>query len=158
MDSDSQSSKRESVAATPLESLVDEHAVARFYGVSVATVRRWCWLRTGPKFHKIGALCRYRMASRQQVGDPASPGNDPLATRYVRADLKRRASRRLMLEEVPVIVLDHVSGIQRPRLPQMWASNQKRLEALQELTWNWYPDLPADQTAIRGSKEELRCK
>ena len=58
----SQLSERGSVANTQLEALVDEHAVAKFYGVSVATVRRWRWLRTGPKFHKIGALCRYRMA------------------------------------------------------------------------------------------------
>jgi hypothetical protein len=58
----SQLSKRAGVANTQLEALVDEHAVAKFYGVSVATVRRWRWLRTGPKFHKIGALCRYRMA------------------------------------------------------------------------------------------------
>jgi len=53
--------ERDSVANTQFEALVDEHAVARFYGVSVATVRRWGWLRTGPKFHKIGALCRYQM-------------------------------------------------------------------------------------------------
>jgi hypothetical protein len=57
----SQPSERGSVANTQLEALVDEHAVAKFYGVSVATVRRWRWLRTGPKFYKIGALCRYRM-------------------------------------------------------------------------------------------------
>jgi hypothetical protein len=62
----SQSSERESVANTQLEALVDEHAVAKFYGVSVATVRRWRWLRTGPKFHKIGALCRYRMADLEE--------------------------------------------------------------------------------------------
>jgi hypothetical protein len=58
----SQSSERESVANTQLEALLDEHAVAKFYCVSLATVRRWRWLRTGPRFHKIGALCRYRMS------------------------------------------------------------------------------------------------
>lgn len=57
----SKRSERESVANTQLEALVDEHAVAKFYDVSLATVRRWRWLRTGPKFHKIGTLCRYRM-------------------------------------------------------------------------------------------------
>jgi len=57
----SQRSERESVGNTQLEALVDEHAVAKFYDVSVATVRRWRWLRTGPKFYKIGALCKYRM-------------------------------------------------------------------------------------------------
>jgi hypothetical protein len=55
-------SERESVPNEQLEALVDEHAVAKFYRVSLATVRRWRWLGTGPKFHKIGALCRYRMA------------------------------------------------------------------------------------------------
>jgi hypothetical protein len=54
-------SESESGAGTQLEALLDEHAVAKFYCVSLATVRRWRWLRTGPKFHKIGALCRYRM-------------------------------------------------------------------------------------------------
>jgi Helix-turn-helix domain len=58
----SKRSERESAANTQLESLLDEHAVAKFYGVSVATIRRWRWLHTGPTFHKIGALCRYRMA------------------------------------------------------------------------------------------------
>ncbi|SPF56438.1 hypothetical protein SBA4_860017 [Candidatus Sulfopaludibacter sp. SbA4] len=60
--STSKLSERESVANNQLEGLLDEHAVAKYYGVSVATVRRWRWLRTGPKFHKIGALCRYRLA------------------------------------------------------------------------------------------------
>ena len=60
MSSNSNLSERESANAL-LDALVDEHAVAKFYGVSVATVRRWRWLRTGPKFYKIGALCRYRM-------------------------------------------------------------------------------------------------
>jgi predicted DNA-binding transcriptional regulator AlpA len=58
----SQLSERESVANTPLECLLDEHAVAKFYGISVATIRRWRWLRTGPKFHKLGASVRYRLA------------------------------------------------------------------------------------------------
>ena len=58
----SKRSERESVANTQLENLLDEYAVAKFYGVSVATIRRWRWLHTVPTFHKIGALCRYRMA------------------------------------------------------------------------------------------------
>jgi hypothetical protein len=57
----SKRSERESAANTHLEGLLDEHAVAKFYGVSVATIRRWRWLHTGPTFHKIGALCRCRM-------------------------------------------------------------------------------------------------
>ncbi|MGO4882302.1 MAG: helix-turn-helix domain-containing protein [Bryobacteraceae bacterium] len=58
----SKRSELESTANTQLESLLDEYAVAKFYGVSVATIRRWRWLHIGPTFHKIGALCRYRMA------------------------------------------------------------------------------------------------
>jgi len=58
----SQLSERESVATSHLEGLLDEHAVAKFFGVSVATIRRWRWLRTGPKFHKLGASVRYRLA------------------------------------------------------------------------------------------------
>ena len=57
----SKRSERESAANTHLESLLDEYGVAKFYGVSVATIRRWRWLHTGPTFYKIGALCRYRM-------------------------------------------------------------------------------------------------
>ena len=53
--------ERESAANTQVEALLDEYAVAKFYGVSVATIRRWRWLHAGPTFHKIGALCRYRM-------------------------------------------------------------------------------------------------
>lgn len=56
----SQLSERESVAKTRLESLLDEHAVAKFYDVPVASVRRWTLLRQGPQFLKIGAGVRYR--------------------------------------------------------------------------------------------------
>jgi predicted DNA-binding transcriptional regulator AlpA len=43
-----------------LEELLTEHDVARITGMSVASVRRWRLLRTGPKFIKIGAAVRYR--------------------------------------------------------------------------------------------------
>lgn len=59
--STSQTSERESAPNKQFEALLDERAVAKFYCVSLATIRRWRWLGTGPKFHKIGALCRYRM-------------------------------------------------------------------------------------------------
>jgi hypothetical protein len=68
-----------SVAKAQLEALVDEYAVARFYGVSVATVRRWRWLRTGPRFHKIGALCRYRMADLEAYLVSTRTGGGPQA-------------------------------------------------------------------------------
>ncbi len=43
-----------------LESLLNEHDVARITGLSVATVRRWRLLRQGPKYIKIGAAVRYK--------------------------------------------------------------------------------------------------
>lgn len=44
-----------------LVQLLNEHAVAKLLGVSVATVRRWRLLREGPKFIRVGvASVRYR--------------------------------------------------------------------------------------------------
>ena len=43
-----------------LTNLLTEHDVATFYGVSVATVRRWRLFQQGPKYLKIGASVRYR--------------------------------------------------------------------------------------------------
>ena len=46
-----------------LVQLLDEHAVAKLLGVSVATVRRWRLSRQGPKFIRVGAASvRYRPA------------------------------------------------------------------------------------------------
>ncbi len=45
---------------TTIEHLLNEHDVARITGLSVASVRRWCLLKTGPRVIKIGAACRYR--------------------------------------------------------------------------------------------------
>jgi predicted DNA-binding transcriptional regulator AlpA len=44
----------------PIETLLNEHDVARITGLSVASVRRWRLLRQGPKYLKIGAAVRYR--------------------------------------------------------------------------------------------------
>jgi len=44
----------------PLETLLDEHAVARITGLSVASVRRWRFLKQGPRYLKIGSSVRYR--------------------------------------------------------------------------------------------------
>jgi predicted DNA-binding transcriptional regulator AlpA len=44
----------------PIESLLNEHDVARVTGLSVASVRRWRLLRQGPKYLKIGAAVRYK--------------------------------------------------------------------------------------------------
>jgi predicted DNA-binding transcriptional regulator AlpA len=53
-----------SMGTTPssLIQLLNEHQVAELLGVSVATMRRWRLLRQGPRFLKVGALCKYRMA------------------------------------------------------------------------------------------------
>jgi predicted DNA-binding transcriptional regulator AlpA len=47
-------------ASTSLETLLNEHDVARITGLSVASVRRWRLLRQGPKYIKIGAAVRYK--------------------------------------------------------------------------------------------------
>ena len=43
-----------------LETLVNEHDVARITGLSVSSVRRWRLLKQGPKYLKIGAAVRYK--------------------------------------------------------------------------------------------------
>ena len=59
-----------------LETLLNEHDVARVTGLSVASVRRWRLLRQGPKYLKIGAAVRYKpediaawLASRPSGGE-----------------------------------------------------------------------------------------
>ncbi len=47
-------------ANNTLETLLNEHDLARVTGLSVASVRRWRLLRTGPKYLKIGAAVRYK--------------------------------------------------------------------------------------------------
>ena len=41
---------------------IGENRVAELIGISVATVRRWRMLRTGPPFRKIGSAVRYSRA------------------------------------------------------------------------------------------------
>ena len=44
-----------------LETLLNEHDVARITGLSVATVRRWRLFGNGPRFIKVsGSAVRYR--------------------------------------------------------------------------------------------------
>jgi hypothetical protein len=47
------------ISPDPLPELLDEYDVARITGLSVATVRRWRLLRTGPRFLKLGFSVRY---------------------------------------------------------------------------------------------------
>jgi predicted DNA-binding transcriptional regulator AlpA len=42
-----------------LETLLNEHDVARIIGLSVATVRRWRLFKRGPRYIKLGAAVRY---------------------------------------------------------------------------------------------------
>ena len=44
----------------PLITLLNEVEVAKTLDVSLATVRRWRWLRKGPKYLKIGTSVRYK--------------------------------------------------------------------------------------------------
>ena len=42
-----------------VDTLLNEHDVARITALSVASVRRWRLLRLGPRYLKIGAAVRY---------------------------------------------------------------------------------------------------
>ena len=46
--------------AAECREVMDEFALADFLGLTVATLRKWRWLRSGPKFVKVGRLIRYR--------------------------------------------------------------------------------------------------
>jgi predicted DNA-binding transcriptional regulator AlpA len=53
-----------------METLLDEHDVARLLKVSVATIRRRRLFRQGPEYIKIGSSVRYRPeAIRELVED-----------------------------------------------------------------------------------------
>ncbi len=43
-----------------LETLLNEHDVARVIGLSVASVRRWRLMKQGPRYLKVGSSVRYR--------------------------------------------------------------------------------------------------
>ena len=43
-----------------LLSLLNEYDVARITGLSVASVRRWRFLKQGPRYLKIGSAVRYK--------------------------------------------------------------------------------------------------
>jgi len=49
--------------------LLNEREAARLLGVSVATVRRWRWLRMGPVYRKIGARVLYDTADLRAFVD-----------------------------------------------------------------------------------------
>jgi hypothetical protein len=51
--------------------------LAKYYGVSVATVRKWRLLGQGPKWIKLGSLVRYRLDDAQAYLEtrPSGGGN-----------------------------------------------------------------------------------
>jgi predicted DNA-binding transcriptional regulator AlpA len=63
-----------------IETLLNEHDVARITGLSVASVRRWRLLKQGPKFLKISASVRYRPEDLKTWLDSRPTGGDHLHT------------------------------------------------------------------------------
>ncbi|MGA2185128.1 MAG: helix-turn-helix domain-containing protein [Bryobacteraceae bacterium] len=64
---------------TPPNSLIhllNEYQVAEMLGVSLATVRRWRLLNHGPRYLKLGALCKYRMEDISAWVDSRPSGVD----------------------------------------------------------------------------------
>jgi predicted DNA-binding transcriptional regulator AlpA len=60
------------------DSLLDERDVSRITGISLASLRRWRLLNTGPRFIRAGALVKYSpedltawLTSRPSGGSPA---------------------------------------------------------------------------------------
>lgn len=65
--------------ANALETLLNEHDVARLTGLSVSSIRRFRNLCTGPAFYKIGASVRYKPAdiTTWLKACESRPGNPP---------------------------------------------------------------------------------
>lgn len=66
-----------------LETLLTEHEVARLVGMSVAAIRRWRLLNSGPPYIKLNHSVRYDpaalrswLASRPTGGQPATEGRN----------------------------------------------------------------------------------
>lgn len=72
----SQLSELQSAASTPIQSLLNEHDLARVTGLSVASVRRWRLLKIGPKYLKIGASVRYKPEDVSAWLESRSTGGD----------------------------------------------------------------------------------
>ncbi len=66
-----------------IDKLLNEHEVARITGLSVASVRRWRLLRTGPKYLKIGAAVRYKPddITAWLESRPSGGGHEPAEAR-----------------------------------------------------------------------------
>ena len=57
--------------------LLNEYQVAEMLSISVATVRRWRLLKQGPRFFKLGVLCKYKIedVSRWLESRPSGGGH-----------------------------------------------------------------------------------
>ena len=68
-------------ANNSIETLLNEHDVARITGLSVASVRRWRLLRQGPKYLKIGAAVRYKPEDVAAWLEARPAGGEPVHAR-----------------------------------------------------------------------------
>jgi len=75
-----QLSGRGSAAGNQIESLLNEHDVARITRMSLASVRRWRLLRQGPPFIKIGAAVRYQPQALEAFLKSRPSGGENLST------------------------------------------------------------------------------
>jgi len=57
--------KAQQVTPAGQQVLLNDLELARYYGVSIATVRKWRLRGQGPKWIKLGALVRYRVDDAQ---------------------------------------------------------------------------------------------
>ncbi len=59
-----------------MENLLDEKAVGKILGISLAGLRRWRLERRGPRFLKLGSAVRYKPEDLQSwVDSCAADGN-----------------------------------------------------------------------------------
>jgi len=64
-----------------VEALVNEHFVSRYLCVSVATVRRWRLLDTGPRYIRVsGAAVRYRPEDLRSYLDTRPVGGGKISS------------------------------------------------------------------------------
>lgn len=75
----SQLSERGSVAGKQIQTLLNEHDVARITGMSLASIRRWRLVGAGPRYLKIGASVRYRAEDLQVFLNTRPTGGEPLS-------------------------------------------------------------------------------
>ena len=54
--------QQSSVIADHNRRMVDEHEAARMLAMSVAMLRKWRWLKEGPRYRKIGRRVVYQIA------------------------------------------------------------------------------------------------